>query len=1095
MTTSIPDAQSRQSALDITQSFLVQAPAGSGKTELLTQRFLKLLSFVDSPEEIIAITFTNKAAEEMRSRIIGALIKSKTSVEPDSEHEKTTWQLARSVLAQSKKKHWHLEEHPNRLKILTLDALSLQIAQKLPISSKLGAQLDISDDPDSLYRQAAKTIILSPPKNAPWLQDIESLLLYLDNNYLKLETLFADLLAKRDQWLPLMMFDKNNHNKMTYLENELAHINEYALRSGINLLPQPIKNEINALAIYASATINSFGISTNTTESSQKEYWLAIANMLLTQNNQLRKRADKNIGFPSASSSKNKQEKQLFEEYKNRYQSLMNTLETYPDFTNWLIEIRELPNTKYSEQQYTILSALLTLLPLTVAQLRLIFSQTGNTDYIENAQSALYALGDPEQPTNLSLQLDYSIKHLLIDEFQDTSNNQFQLIEKLTAGWMPNDGRTLFLVGDPMQSIYRFRQAEVGLFLHAKHHGIGQISLNFIALNSNFRSSAQIVNWINENFKNILPKKEDIALGAIPYSIAYPIHQEQENSHVICSYFSKNDMLSEEMYIVENIKKIRQTAPNDSIAILIRSRDHLKNITPLLQSANLEYQAIDIETLSHKSIIQDLLSLTRAYIHLADRIAWLACLRAPWCGLNLDSLWQICHQSDKKTIWMLINDESLIAKLCPDSQQRLLHFRQVMSIALQQRQRCSLRDNIEKIWRNLNAERLLEHQDEIKDIEQFFNVLDKITDATGTVYLNKLEKKVNALFAATTPAQTNPIQIMTIHKSKGLEFDHVFLPKLEKKPAPPNQPLIVWLEYPDDDNYHHLLMAPLSEINLSDSTYRYIQKQQQQKLLLEIDRLLYVAATRAKNCLYLTASLDVDKPTPSTNSLLGRAWKTLGKNYTIIKTDPSIHAKTNAEHINKTCLKRLALDELNTSLKAEPYSYEQKNLPSLELSQHKNEAKLGVIIHLIIERVAEYGIDWWQSLNDLEQQKIIRALMQQFNLDEHYKKISLAISHLIQDPRGQWILKKRDFSFSEYTVYYHEDSSWAKKIMDRVFCDDQGDYWIIDFKTSENIQYSTIEYAEQLKSYQQALTSIIGNKKIHLALYFILQSAWYIYPS
>ena len=78
------------------------------------------------------------------------------------------------------------------------------------------------------------------------------------------------------------------------------------------------------------------------------------------------------------------------------------------------------------------------------------------------------ALGNNENPSDLALFMDYKIQHLLIDEFQDTSITQYRLIEKLIIGWQPNDGRTIFAVGDPMQSIYRFRQAEVGLFLRTQ---------------------------------------------------------------------------------------------------------------------------------------------------------------------------------------------------------------------------------------------------------------------------------------------------------------------------------------------------------------------------------------------------------------------------------------------------------------------------------------------------------------------------------------------------------------------------------------------------------------------------------------------------
>jgi ATP-dependent helicase/nuclease subunit A len=110
-----------------------------------------------------------------------------------------------------------------------------------------------------------------------------------------------------------------------------------------------------------------------------------------------------------------------------------------------------------------------------LASLWLAFQEGGEVDFIEIAARASLALGDDEAPTDLAQALDYRISHLLVDEFQDTSPVQVELLEQLTRGWLPDDGRTLFVVGDPMQSIYRFRKADVGLFLRVRQRGIGGI--------------------------------------------------------------------------------------------------------------------------------------------------------------------------------------------------------------------------------------------------------------------------------------------------------------------------------------------------------------------------------------------------------------------------------------------------------------------------------------------------------------------------------------------------------------------------------------------------------------------------------------------
>src|ERR1700744_4996562 len=96
----VSDAAQRERALDAQESFLVQAPAGSGKTELLVLRYLELLPTVEEPEQVLAITFTRKATAEMRVRVLHALEKVSSNEDPPAnEHEQEVRRLAKAALA------------------------------------------------------------------------------------------------------------------------------------------------------------------------------------------------------------------------------------------------------------------------------------------------------------------------------------------------------------------------------------------------------------------------------------------------------------------------------------------------------------------------------------------------------------------------------------------------------------------------------------------------------------------------------------------------------------------------------------------------------------------------------------------------------------------------------------------------------------------------------------------------------------------------------------------------------------------------------------------------------------------------------------
>lgn len=141
------DSDQRQRALDPNASFIVQAPAGSGKTELLVRRYLVLLARVACPESIIAITFTRKAANEMRLRIMHALEQAQ-NIEPIASKDNERYYLAQKVLAQDQALNWNLLSNPNRLRILTIDSFCQSLTRQMPLLAGLGEKLTPVDNPE-----------------------------------------------------------------------------------------------------------------------------------------------------------------------------------------------------------------------------------------------------------------------------------------------------------------------------------------------------------------------------------------------------------------------------------------------------------------------------------------------------------------------------------------------------------------------------------------------------------------------------------------------------------------------------------------------------------------------------------------------------------------------------------------------------------------------------------------------------------------------------------------------------------------------------------------------------------------------------------
>ena len=201
-----PDRAERVRALDVTRSWIVEAPAGSGKTGLLIQRYLKLLALegVEEPEQVLAITFTLKATGEIRERVFEQLERATGPDDTKTDFERETRGFALAVLKRDRSLGWNLLEHPRRLNVRTIDSVCAEIARSLPVLSGNGL-LSPVEDASPLYRLAAERTLMELGGSDSNLSDaLRLILLHRDGNLTQVRDLLAEMLSLRDQWARLV---------------------------------------------------------------------------------------------------------------------------------------------------------------------------------------------------------------------------------------------------------------------------------------------------------------------------------------------------------------------------------------------------------------------------------------------------------------------------------------------------------------------------------------------------------------------------------------------------------------------------------------------------------------------------------------------------------------------------------------------------------------------------------------------------------------------------------------------------------------------------------------------------------------------------
>ena len=1047
--------------MDPANSVVLEAPAGSGKTRLLVTRYLNLLGQVTRPEEILAITFTNKAATEMRERVLAELA-------GDSA-------MASTVRQRDRDAHWELANRPDRLKIQTIDSFAFMLARRQPVACEFVAGVPV-EDADSLYEDAAQRLLDRMAGSDPLVAEIADFVALLDNDAERARTFLAAALGKRDQWIEAVRQTARD-------PDEVAR----RISSGIRQLRAAVADNLSA-AFDDGLRDQMADICRHVAGDRDPAWtgwddprsWSLAAATLLTAAGAPRRRFTRREGFERHQAA----EKRL----------ALETAAKIGDagLAPRLATARRLPDPTLDPAVRAPLWAIATALALAVTNLSETFAAHEVMDFTELALAANRALVLDDLPTELAQALDYRIRHVLVDEFQDTSLSQHRLLAALVDGWEAGSGNTFFAVGDPMQSIYRFRDANLRQFLTTAAQGFEHWPLQRLRLNSNFRSDPHLVAWCNSVFANLFGEQTDPVHGAVAFHEAVPSldaapDRPQASVRIeICVADADAQPRAQGEIVADRVEALLAADPGASIAVLVRARAVLDDMLPVWRRRGVAWRGTDIEPLFDAPVVRDLATLTEV-LFVPDKAAqgpqlsWLALLRSPLVGLELPDVQRVAQSG-------ALNDGTGLSAAGRVRWRRLGH-----TLARDQRS-AQPRARVENIWLQLGGADAYRDAasggDSLTNAARFFDLLDARPALARRP--RDLRRHLARLYAtaADDAAQRPPtdghrsIEVMTIHKAKGLEFDHVIVPGLEHVPPRGPSPLLLWRPEGDD-----VLIAARTHRG-RNSLYDWLDAEEKAQDANELRRLFYVAATRATRSLTFVGAVESadQSARPPTDSMLELLW-----DVAYDEIDFKGDVVPDAERPART-LSRLP-DDYRWAPPVELPGVGEIAAPGIRanaarLDDHR-DVVLGDLLHREMKLIADRGrpddYDVGPRLPVWEQW-LRRTGLSRADRGWVTMQLRSQILAVVADTAGRWLLAHHDDDGREAPFTSTVDGELRHIVVDRTFVEEET-RWIVDYKSTllvgedDEVAAECRRHRPQLRRYAQALGALDGFP-VRTAIYF-----------
>lgn len=1022
----------------IDRNLAVNAGAGTGKTKVLTERFIYILEHGDleefkEVESIVAITFTNKATQEMIERIREEIKK--------KFHMGEKW----------KRFYRDLE----RANISTIHGFCAKILRENPIEVGIDPYFEILDD----------NISLSLLK--------ESIVHVLD----------IGLERDKNVFKMMQFFDKD---RIENIVEDFVHIYNKIRTVGMDM--ERVKQQTIDY-------IDSLNVRTEDIEE-VKEILTYLMDNLSKRSKIYRLKSDP---IWEEFNSGNYRE-DIFHYIEYIYENLGSSskeVEKQNRLKNLLISIL-LGKEKGYLWLYEIVSDILIHIDMYYSQLK---RELGGLDY-DDLQILVLKLLENKDIRN---KYQEKFRYFMIDEFQDTNELQKQIFYRLTSIDEPLDRENLFIVGDPKQSIYGFRGADIDVFYDVLHDIEGYGHDNIITLSKNYRSIDTIIEFINTIFTGLMDERYD---GLLSNKISKNLIDveiiEKEDMEKIDGI--DNNMLAniyEAEVIAKRIESLVRSGEYSygDFALLFRATTRSHIYEKILKDYNIPYYNSSSKRYFYRQEVIDIINAIKSISNPYDNIATIGFLRGPMIGVRDDTIyWLLRNREDNIYNTMLRMEEDPI--IDDDEREKLQEAIDLMNYFLDVKDLYDVSTFVEKIVeKTLFIETLSSSSDgeqSVANIYKFIDMTRKYDRENNTSledYIDYLEERRldSEQEGIIQSAKDDVVKIMTIHGSKGLQFPVVIIPEMARSIGVSHSTILF-----DKD----IGLGIRAKDNRA--LYDILKERQDNRDKEEIKRVLYVAMTRAKSLLILgnqggnrgfksliqdlidenqyrliqDIELSHEEILTSKSKDMGLLCQDKGYKdisvpdlYDIVNYNKKVFERYNISQylVFRSCKRRFFMDyywKLDADLLGHKDELETSGLSGVDR---------GNVVHRFC-RVYRYGMDKESLLRD-----IVSSYGISYDRDV-YMDLSTYIDNYLSDYSEDY-----NHIYSEKPFHIKLGDTYITGVIDRIVI--KGDkIEILDFKTNRlwNKEYLVHYYEPQLQLYAYAVEKILG-KKVNRADIFFLE--------